>query len=458
MTSLVIDIETTIHSLNKRKASPWHPDNWTVAFGWKLGKGQTQGAYYGNDRAGMHGVLATLLTPEVKVVVGFNVKFDMLHLLQCPVNLAAWMKWVADGGQLFDCQLAEYLLRGQTQESQMLSLDEVAPTYGGSVKISEVKAYWERGVNTPDIPRQLLMDYLTGRGDDLGDIDNTDLVFRGQVARLQKAGMFRVAMVNMQSLIASIEMERNGVFVDVPLARKQQAALEQRKADLTARLQEFLPADLPFEFSWSSSQQKSAVIFGGKVKYEKRVPVLDEAGNQAYAQKEETHYLMADGSTMECLWWDHCNATEWAAHRPDSRDRVEYSGGLRAGEPKTKKVKVRDLDKPKSRMEDFHYVFKGYVPGQRRWLGDSGFYSTSADVIEELVLTTDVPFLKVMGELGSVTKELGSYYQVDELDAQGNVKRSKGLLPLVGPDGIVHHKINHTSTVTTRLSSSDPNL
>jgi DNA polymerase I-like protein with 3'-5' exonuclease and polymerase domains len=32
------------------------------------------------------------------------------------------------------------------------------------------------------------------------------------------------------------------------------------------------------------------------------------------------------------------------------------------------------------------------------------------------------------------------------------------MLSLVGPDGIIHHKINQTSTVTGRVSSSDPNL
>ena len=34
MTWAVLDLETTIKSYAKRKASPFHPDNWVVMAGW----------------------------------------------------------------------------------------------------------------------------------------------------------------------------------------------------------------------------------------------------------------------------------------------------------------------------------------------------------------------------------------------------------------------------------------
>ncbi len=457
MTYCVVDVETTITTHMKRKASPFTDENWVVAAGWGYRGGAPVGAYYGTDKHGTDGLLATLLSPELKVLVGFNFKFDLLHLLRDKRDHDAWMAWVADGGMIWDCQLAEYLLMGQVQEAHMLSLDEVSPKYGGNVKIDEVKAYWARGVNTPDIPRQLLMDYLLGRGDVKGDIGNTEQVFLGQVAKARKRGQFNSIMLNMGSLICSTEMERNGCYVDKARGMELKAKLEQRERDLTAELQSFLPADLPFEFNWGSPAQKSGLIFGGKVKYEARVPVLTEAGEQAYSQKKVTAAFGRTG--QQWLWSSAEGEPDWDAIEAENMESFErYSGGKNKGLVKTKQINVNDLSKPKSRMEPFDYVFPGFTAPQRKWLGDSGNYSTASEVIEELAATTDIPFLQVMGTLGATTKDLGTYYQRDELDKDGNVKASKGMLTLVGDDGIVHHKINHTSTVTGRLSHSDPNM
>lgn len=443
---VVLDLETTISTHLKRKASPFTDANWVVAAGWCFGNGPPTGAYYGEDRTGSNGLLATLLAGGPKFIVAFNGKFDLLHLLRCPVNYEAWQVWVERGGLVFCTQLAEYLLMGQVQESQMLALDEVAPKYGGNVKIDEVKAYWERGVNTPDIPRQLLMDYLLGRGDVEGDIGNTRRVFLGQVEKARASGQVNSIILNMGSLCASIEMERNGMAVDVPMGRELAAKLKLRVDSLTQSLQTYLPTDLPFVFNWRSRVHLSALIFGGSVKYTARVPVYStDTGLPTYSMTDELHYVLADGSTAPV-----------SDVEPPNVER--FKAGKQAGQPKTKKVKVPDLSKPKTRMEEFHHKLPGFVAPQRRWLGDSGTYSTASSVIEELSETTDVPFLKDFAELQKHVKDLGTYYITEEFDEDGNVTESKGMLTLVGADGIVHHKINHTSTVTGRFSSSDPNL
>lgn len=443
---VTLDIETTITTHLKRKASPFTDANWVVAAGWAFGNGPPTGAYYGEDRTGSNGLLATLLAGGPKFLVAFNGKFDLLHLLRCPVNYAAWQVWVEAGGLVWDCQIVEHLLMGQVQESQMLSLDEVAPKYGGNVKIDEVKAYWERGVNTPDIPRQLLMDYLLGREGSEGDIGNTRTVFLGQVEKAKASGQVNSIILNMGSLCASIEMERNGMAVDTAMGRTLAAKLRERVDSLTQSLLTYLPPDLPFEFNWRSRVHLSALIFGGSVKYTARVPVFStDTGLPTFSMMDEEHFLLADGTTVPV-----------SDAPPPNVQR--FVSGKNAGQPKTKKVKVPDPDKPKMRNEEFHHPLPGFTPGQRRWLGDSGYYSTASSVIEELAETTDIPFLKDFAELQSVTKDLGTYYITEEFDEDGNVVSSKGMLTLVGDDGIVHHKINHNSTVTGRFSSSDPNL
>lgn len=443
---VVNDVETTIRAHMKRKASPFiikeDERNWIVAAGWKFQGGKVQGAYYGEDREGSAGLLRMLLAGKPKLIVGANWKFDALHLMRDPDDYAAYQEWVAAGGLVWDVQLAEYLLEGMVQEAHMLSLDEMAPRYGGTVKIDEVKALWEKGVDTHLIPRQLLMDYLTGREGSDGDIQNTETIFLGQLKTARERGMLNSIRLNMGALLASIEMERNGLFVNKPLGLEMAAKLAQDIERMQAEMQQYVPADLPFEFNWRSRFHKSALIFGGQVKYEAREAVLDpETGEQAYAMKEEEHYVLSNGTTVPVV--------EGA---PLPSHTLHYSGGQKKGLPKTKKVKVPDKSKPKSRLADFFYKFPGYTQPRKEWESDSdpGVYSTKAAVIEELA-GSGIPFLETYAVLVGAIKDLGTYYITEEDGEQ------KGMLTLVGEDGIVHHKVNHTSTVTGRLSHSDPN-
>ena len=56
-------------------------------------------------------------------------------------------------------------------------------------------------------------------------------------------------------------------------------------------------------------------------------------------------------------------------------------------------------------------------------------------------------------ELRDLTKDTYTYYlKVDEHGKQS------GMLQFVEPDGIIHHRLNNCSTVTGRLSGSNPNM
>jgi DNA polymerase I len=450
-TYAVLDVETTISTYMKRKASPFSDENWIVAAGWKFGSSDVQGAYYGEDRKGYGGLLSTILAGGPKLLAGFNIKFDLLHMLRNEKDYEVYQDWVSSGGLVWDGQLAEYLLSGMVQESHMLSLDEVAPRYGGDTKIDEVKALWEKGVNTHLIPRQLLMDYLTGREGTGGDIANTELIMLGQLKAARDMKMLDTIRVNMGALLASIEMERNGLWVNKPLGLELAEKLTADIAQMQQDMQQYIPADLPFEFNWGSPKQRSAIIFGGDVKYPAREQVLDEKGEQAYALKDEDHYVYADGSTRPV------SVVDAEFDSPDTQAiklPVMFTGGQKKGQFKTKRVKVSDLTKPKSRIADFYYRFPGYTKPRPEWEGaDKGVYSTRADIIEELALT-GIPFLEVYAKLAAATKDLGTYYITPD---EKNPGEFKGMLTLVQPDGIVHHSINHTSTVTTRLSHNNPN-
>ena len=461
MTYATWDTETTIKTSFKRKANPFDPDNWVVTHGWKH-KGDSGVTEYrfGNQRPGP-GWLKPVLS-GCRLLIGFNIKFDLLHALQDPDNLEAWMDYVAGGGNVWDCQLAEYLLEGMGQADHMLSLDETAPRYGGNVKVDEVKVLWNAGVNTPDIDPELLSRYLCGGEDEngewqLGDVENTEKIALAQIERARGCGQLNSILLNMGALIFTTEAERNGMFVDKQAGMRIAADLKLQVQALKLALSEFLPA-LPFEFNWGSPAQKSALIFGGTVQYESReyvhadgsTTLCDEYGADSpplvYVSKDETHYLLDNGSTMECAAWDQAFWDEQVV-----ANRTLFTSGKNKGEPKTKKVKVPDLTRPKSRACKAPFTFPRITDPKDKWKNDSG-WSTSSEIIEELG-SRNIPFLKVMAQYQKLSKDLGTYYY--SLDKDG---KATGMLTLVNELGIIHHMLNMTSTVTGRLSSSNPNL
>lgn len=475
---VTLDIETTIAVHMKRKASPYTPDNWVVAIGWAWNKDEPQALYFGHTKEGSRGWLKGLLELEPAVLTGFNIKFDLQHLLKYQEDYEAYQEWIVKGGELWDTQLVEYLLDGMVEDSHMLSLDEVAIRYGGEVKIDEVKAYWARGVSTEHIPRQLLLDYLVGRKLEdgtvrPGDIQNSAMIYYGQQPTVDKRNSRNSMRLNNGALVATIEMERNGLHVDMEVAEAEMVRLREEIAKGEEELRAYYPKDMPFAMNWNSPRHKSAIFFGGAIPYKEKVPVIDLAtGKQQYVQKEETHYLLVDGSTMEQDEWDHrqyqtenpaaCTCTAGSPCEVHLKsylpERLLNKSGKMAGMPKTKKVKVDDTDKPKTRIEEFHFSLPGYVKPMPHWKSSAyeGVYSTSKDVMEALE-DEDIPFIQAFMKLSKMQKDLSTYYRTDVLDEEGNVVKSTGMLTLVQEDGIVHHTLNQTSTVTGRFSHKDPN-
>ncbi|CAB3795634.1 hypothetical protein LMG28138_03919 [Pararobbsia alpina] len=93
----------------KRKASPFLPENFVVASGWqRQGDKQVTGEYFGRGPRPFDWF--TKLLTGTTILVGQNIKFDLLYALREPQNLEAWMAFVARGGNVWDVQLAEYLL------------------------------------------------------------------------------------------------------------------------------------------------------------------------------------------------------------------------------------------------------------------------------------------------------------------------------------------------------------
>lgn len=440
---LPFDTETTILSSFKRKADQFNPGNWVVYLGYQPHGSDEVVKLRFKDKREQMGWFGRMLEEQwPAVLVGMNIKFDILHgIAQDPWSYAVYKKWITAGGQLWDIQTAEYLLCGMLPEAQMLSLDEIAVRYGGKLKTGgdAMKELWAQGICTSDISEDIVYPYLDG------DVTNTAISFKGQAAAAAKVGQTKSILLNMGATVYIIECEKNGIYVDRELGFKLAQELVEEIAVLKAELEAFLPEFPPeLEWSWTSPIKKSALIFGGKVKYQKKVHQQDEHGNLLYAQKKEAHYLLNDGSTTP--------------HSPDTclidiMQYQYYAGGKNAGSPKTKQVSVDDHTRPKTKITDFYFELPGYTEPEKKWQGATpGVYSTAADVIEELG-HRDIPFLKAMSRHAAAVKDLSTYFIADGKKPGEKV----GMLTLLRDDDIIHHQINQTSTVTGRLSHSFPN-
>jgi DNA polymerase I-like protein with 3'-5' exonuclease and polymerase domains len=443
---VALDIETGING----GENPFADTRDVVSCGWQDQGGQVITTY---DEHEFHRGTLTRLLAGTKVLITFNGKFDVQHLTHWPEDYAAWQDFVAEGGVLWDCQLAEYLLRGMHPEVHYLSLNEVSATYGGDQKIDAIAELWAAGVQTRDIDRDLLLEYLTG------DVKNTRLIFEKQIAVARERGQLKSLLVNFGALCCSIEMERNGMFVDRELAEEKREVLAAEVVTLKAGLEEYVPAAVKSVFNWGSRYHKSALLFGGVVKvpgYEydlkSGLTTMEEPGpdsqfraeEYAYAQKTEKHWLLEDGSTVSF----EQHLIESPA-RPISR----FKSGINAGEFKTKNVTTDDYTKPKGRKVDVPHTLPGHIDPLPEWASSPpGVYKVGSEVMEVLE-GSKIPFVATLVRYTGAAKDLGTYFWVEAEDGTRT-----GMLTKVGADGLIHHKINHVTVVTGRLSSSDPNL
>ena len=465
MKYLILDEETQIYQRFKRKANPFLPENYIVARGWKVeGDLRCSAAFFDSAEE----VEQIDIPDDVDVIVAHNAKFELMYEMRfSPDSLHAFFK---RGGKIWCTQYAEYLLNAQQQKYHMVSLDKVAPTYGGRVKIDGMKELWDAGVQTSDIDRDLVLDYLIGteeEGRNSGDIGNTELIYLGQLKAAKELGMLKAIELRMDGLCATAEMEYRGLKIDVARAKKDLALRTAELTEAEEELSQYLE-DIPehLEFNWNSPVHKSAIIYGGTIKYEKQDTYVDEKTGKLARKVETYKWPLFDKEPVDPAECEPVNPDEYQEglclklkRKSDGKVQDCNLGGKNKGAPKFRNVK--GWGELKVKYQDFFHEMPGYTVGDGDWLssltdGVGGpVYSTSSNTIDRVSKRgSNIPFLKALGTVNRLSKEIGTYYV--KVDKKGE---KKGMLTCVQPwDHMIHHKLNHTSTVTSRLSSSDPNL
>ena len=302
----------------------------------------------------------------VDFLVGHNIPFDLLYLYKNNRTKDYLQKY-----QLWDTQLAEYILTGQ--QNRFASLDQLAVKYGLPLKADKIKAYFEAGLGADKIPVDEIAPYLRQ------DVTNTEAICHLQMAQAQEMGMFPLICSQMEALHATTEMMYNGLKIDPKYLLGYTKEVADKYSDLhldiTSRMEE--------GFDINSPKQWSTYLFGG---FKKVV-------------------------TKEAV------------------------GLYKNGKPKYKNVETLEVVIPATT-----------VTPKTEWLSEKTKQVSVDDETLCFIRDTDPKLKDLMLELldyRSTSKQLTTYIQ--------------GMCKHIQDDYIYGH-INHTATVTGRLSSSKPNL
>lgn len=239
MNLLALDTETTTHN----KGQPYDSRNRLVCYSAANGK-QSWSALW-DEQAEVDVNEAVL---ESDLIIGFNFKFDLHWLIKNGV-------YQLRAKQIWDVQIAEFILENQT--NRFPSLNETAAKYGLEQKLDVVKTeYWDKGIDTADIPWDVLEQYATY------DAELTLACYHAQ-KKLMTPAQIKLCYLMCQDLQILQEMEANGIPFDEQLCDTRALEVDDKISEIKGKLSAIYPA-VPINFS--SNDHLSAFLYGGTVK------------------------------------------------------------------------------------------------------------------------------------------------------------------------------------------------
>ena len=420
MNVAVLDLETSMKPI----LNPWMKGSYLSTIGLQLYRETGQHAYrdwvYNHDerdtteedkRDILYAVQEEI--DRCDMIVGHNLKFDLNWLKSKNV--------VVDGKELWDTMIAEYMLTGQDREVYGKGMQDLSSTcirHGISTKTDIVKTYWDAGTNTAQIPLRILLPYQKN------DIEITAKLFKSQYVQMKRKGkMFTLCRERNYSLHAATELEINGFPMNRELAEQNVAYFGQELEATDAELRSYGGRD---DLNIDSGPDLSALLFGGRVKRTRHVPLV-------YTR----------------------NVTIKEPYK------FTYKSGKMKGQTVTKyKNRVLRELTCKKRKEDYAVRIRGvgFTPADGTETTVEGVFQTNKDVLKALRCNNDggttIKHKRRVLELLVYRSKIAKFTSTFV-----GSKKDTGLFNNVdlNSDGIPHPNYNQTVAKTGRWTSSNPN-
>ena len=192
---------------------------------------------------------------SVSILVLFNGKFDLHWLRRYGIKFEHKLVW--------DCQLAEFILGNQL--NRFPSLAGTSTRLGLPSKGNDFAAkYWDKGIDTPNIPLRELIPYLEG------DLEDTEQVYLKQLVEVEQAGKMDLVKLHNADLLVLEEMEANGIQFNWEGMVSRSQELHQKLDDTIAKLQTYCSSWS--HFNWASGDHLSCLLYGGTINVDEPTP------------------------------------------------------------------------------------------------------------------------------------------------------------------------------------------
>lgn len=254
MNLLTLDTETT----TKNKGDPFNPSNKLCTVGMLKGSSdyvdftiEYDGEPYGNKLKTMQQEI-----DKADILVLFNAKFDCHWLRRYGIRFTNKRIW--------DCQLVHFILN--YQRVPYPSLNDVAASLGLGQKLDIIKLeYWDKGIDTPDIPLDILLEYQEQ------DVQLTYQVYEKQLELVRERNIQALCLLHNMDLLMLEEMEWNGMKYDSTASIIEGDEIEKQISELDISVKRYWP-ELPINLS--SPDHISAILYGGTIRWKEREDFL----------------------------------------------------------------------------------------------------------------------------------------------------------------------------------------
>lgn len=446
---LILDTEVTRskHPITgKDDPSPYNPNNKLVTVQYKILETGEKDCVVLN-----HAQQASYLIGHEKVqdilnkatqIIGHNLKFDISWLLECGFKLP-------EGIKLYDTMIFEYVC--QKGIKQPLSMASLAEKYSLPLKLDILQNYWEKGINTDEVPLAELKEYA------IQDIDTTEALYLNQRQRYANDSdvkfMWPAIQLTNEALSVVIEMERNGCKIDTAALDSVEKAYTKELQDLEKGLRTTiseLMGDTPINLS--SPDDMTKVLYGFEVKNKEIWAKEFNIGTQVRNGVKKKKYppKVSPNKLREMVR----NLTV-----PIYKTKAEQCSHC-FGKGKIRKIKKSGEEYKKENICSFcegeglvyHETSKRaglrLPPLDVKYVTSAGF-ATDKHVIEEYLQSETISeevkvFLKALQKQSAIENYLSTFVY--------------GIKNNIREDLLLHTNLNQCVTATGRLSSSGPNF
>ncbi|NLX94943.1 MAG: DNA polymerase I [Rhodopirellula sp.] len=351
-----VDLETT--SVSPRRAEiVGYAFSWNEKEGWYVAVRSPAGEASLDPQATLETLRPVLEDPAVEKI-GQNLKYDMIVLRSAGLRLA---------GVAFDTMIASYLLDAGARNH---SLDELARAYLGhtTVKITELIGSGKNQKRMDEVPTAQVAEYA---GEDALVPMLLRPILAGELSEANLEALFHDLEVPLVDVL--VEMEYNGIKVDVERLGELSRRFGQRMADLEREIHALAGR----EFNIGSPKQLQQILFHELhlpvVKKTKTGPSTDADVLEELAPVHPLPAKIVEYRQYAKLKNTYVDALPEMIHPRTGRVHASFNqvvtatGRLSCNDPNLQNIPVR--------TEQGREIRSAFVPGDAGWLLLAADYS-----------------------------------------------------------------------------------